>query len=107
MMAVRLAGPPLLVQALVIGVPASALLWTLTTDLHPSGWRLRGLRGLSWPAESSYSLYAIHMPLVVLLAAWLTPQRDDRWARRVLPGGRRTQVPSAGTRATVEPLVVD
>jgi peptidoglycan/LPS O-acetylase OafA/YrhL len=79
MMVARLAGPPLLVQALVIGVPTSVLLWTLTTDLHPTGWRLRGLRGLSRLAESSYSLYAIHMPLVVLLAAWLTPQRGDRW----------------------------
>jgi peptidoglycan/LPS O-acetylase OafA/YrhL len=145
MMAVRLAGPPLLVQAVVIGVPTAFLLWTLTTDLHPSGWRLRGLRGLSWLADSSYSLYAIHMPLVVLLAAWLTPQRGDRWtllgpafgalwlvaagfvvvavvfarftegrtdrvrrwARRVLPGGRRTPVPSPVTRATEEPLVVD
>jgi peptidoglycan/LPS O-acetylase OafA/YrhL len=79
MMAVRLAAPSLLVQALVIGLPTSFLLWTLATDLHPTGWRLRGLRGLSWLAESSYSLYAIHMPLVVLLAAWLTPERGDRW----------------------------
>lgn len=66
--------------AWVVGAPAALLLWTLAADLNWTGAGGRVLDFLEYLSRSSYSLYAIHMPLVVLLAAWLTPARDDRWA---------------------------
>ncbi|WHE35758.1 acyltransferase [Microbacterium sp. BDGP8] len=40
----------------------------------------RALAPISWSAEWSYSLYAIHMPVLTLIAALLVPRASDRWA---------------------------
>ncbi|MDO9454973.1 acyltransferase [Nocardioides sp.] len=65
--------------AVVVGLPAAVLLWTLTDDLAWTGVKGRLLGVFEAGSRSSYSLYAIHMPIVVLLAAWLTPTREERW----------------------------
>jgi peptidoglycan/LPS O-acetylase OafA/YrhL len=39
---------------------------------------------LSETAHSSYSLYAIHMPIVAILAAMIVPVESDRWAMSAL-----------------------
>jgi peptidoglycan/LPS O-acetylase OafA/YrhL len=48
------------------------------TDVGWSGLPGRVLDAASWTAHSSYSLYAIHMPIVVLLAAMLVPTFEGR-----------------------------
>jgi peptidoglycan/LPS O-acetylase OafA/YrhL len=50
------------------------------TDVGWSGLPGRVLDAASWTAHSSYSLYAIHMPIVVLLAAMLVPTFESRWS---------------------------
>jgi peptidoglycan/LPS O-acetylase OafA/YrhL len=91
----RLGSVPLIVGAAVLAhevdIPfrGGALLLALVTAVGMSvfvvdiGWR--GLRGrvldvASWTAHSSYSLYATHMPLVVLVAALFVPSESERWA---------------------------
>lgn len=63
----------------IFGAIAAFQLWTISPDVAWTGLRSRVLGWLSWLAESSYSLYATHMPLVVLIGAALVPDKDDRW----------------------------
>ena len=73
-------GPlPALAGKWLVAFFAAALTATLVVDV---GWKGAGGRVLSAAAGSahySYSLYAIHMPIVVLLAAILVPDVSDRW----------------------------
>jgi peptidoglycan/LPS O-acetylase OafA/YrhL len=65
-----------------VGVFTAALVVLLLGDLHPRRRVGRAaLLGLSRYAHSSYSLYAIHMPLLALVVAVINPVSDraDLW----------------------------
>ncbi|WP_306210406.1 acyltransferase family protein [Actinoplanes sp. RD1] len=65
------------INVLVLAGATTALVMTLATDIRRDS---RILDGLSRYAESSYSLYAIHLPIAALIAAILTPDVNARWA---------------------------
>jgi peptidoglycan/LPS O-acetylase OafA/YrhL len=66
-------------NVLLLAGVTTVLLALLVEDLHWSGLPGRVLDALSRYAESSYSLYAIHLPIAALLAALLVPQAAHRW----------------------------
>jgi peptidoglycan/LPS O-acetylase OafA/YrhL len=63
----------------ILGIGSALLVGVLTVD---GGWGFadRLVGRFSTYAHSSYSLYAIHFPLVALIAAILVPQINARWA---------------------------
>lgn len=63
---------------LLAGV-TTVLLALLVEDLRWNGPPGRVLDAMSRYAESSYSLYAVHLPIAALLAALLVPQAAHRW----------------------------
>ena len=67
-------------NVLLLAGATTVLLALLVEDLHWSGLPGRALDALSRYAESSYSLYAIHLPIAALIAALLAPQAAHRWA---------------------------
>jgi peptidoglycan/LPS O-acetylase OafA/YrhL len=68
---------------LLVAILAAVLLATLVTDVQWGGLRGRVLRWISGYAHSSYSLYAIHLPLAALLSAVILPHISDRWSPSV------------------------
>ncbi len=64
---------------LLAGVTA-VLVALLVTDLRWTGLPQRALEAVSRYAESSYSLYAVHLPVAAMIAALLTPDVAARWA---------------------------
>lgn len=78
MLALRFVAVPPFVAGLLVGVPTAVLLWLLVGDWRPAGPAGDLLRGCSRLAHSSFSLYAIHMPVVVFIGAWAIPDRGDR-----------------------------
>jgi peptidoglycan/LPS O-acetylase OafA/YrhL len=60
-------------DAWLLAVVTAGMVAVFVTDVEWSGWLGRFLGALSSTAHSSYSLYAIHMPIVVFLAAWTVP----------------------------------
>lgn len=65
-----------LVSDYLIGLAMAGLVLLLIPDVARPGV---GLRAVGWYAHSSYSLYAIHLPIVALITAALIPFADDRW----------------------------
>jgi len=57
----------------------SSLLWSLAFIgtfsicfyVQESGYKLRILNSLKWLGDMSYTLYVIHMPIIVILSGWL------------------------------------
>lgn len=68
-----------LAEGLLIAVPTTALLGLLTVDLDWRGWAGRALARSARLAHSSYSLFAIHVPVLVFVAAALVPDSNQRW----------------------------
>jgi peptidoglycan/LPS O-acetylase OafA/YrhL len=70
---------PAAAGSIAIAIPMSVLLALLTVDLE---WRrpyAGMLNGGSWLARSSYSLYATHAPIAVLLCGFAVPEISQRW----------------------------
>ncbi|MFI5495097.1 acyltransferase family protein [Actinoplanes sp. NPDC051859] len=67
-------------NVLVLAGATTVLLVLLVEDLHWTGLPGRVLDALSGYAESSYSLYAVHLPIAAMMAALLVPQAAHRWA---------------------------
>lgn len=66
------------VSVYVLSVAAAMLLTLLISDVqNPVGRRF--LAPLSWAAEWSYSLYALHLPVLAFAAAMIVPSAADRW----------------------------
>jgi len=65
--------------AAVVAVPAAGLLALLIGGQRPNKVQMAVLRPLSSAAEWSYSLYAVHMPILAILASLLVPAADQRW----------------------------
>ncbi len=63
---------------LLLGGGAAGLVAVLAAD-RPWGLLERPISRFSLYAHSSYSLYAIHFPIVALLAAAIVPRIDNRW----------------------------
>jgi peptidoglycan/LPS O-acetylase OafA/YrhL len=59
--------------AWILAIVTAGLIATFVTDVSWQGTLGRALGITSRTAHSSYSLYAIHMPIVVILAAWAVP----------------------------------
>lgn len=68
------------VNVLLLAAATTVLLVLLVEDVRWAGLPGRALGGLSDYAESSYSLYAIHLPVAALIAALLTPDAAARWS---------------------------
>ncbi|WP_445444037.1 acyltransferase family protein [Clavibacter sp. km3a] len=66
--------------ALLLAAVTAVAMSVFVVDVAWTGRAGRILDAASWTAHSSYSLYATHMPLVVLAAAVLVPSVDERWA---------------------------
>jgi peptidoglycan/LPS O-acetylase OafA/YrhL len=66
--------------ALLLAAVTAVSMSVFVVDVAWTGKRGRILDAASWTAHSSYSLYATHMPLVVLAAALLVPAAGDRWS---------------------------
>jgi peptidoglycan/LPS O-acetylase OafA/YrhL len=64
-------------NVLVLAAATTLVLVLLVQDVT---WNSRVLGGLSNYAESSYSLYAVHLPVAAMIAALLAPQAAHRWA---------------------------
>jgi len=79
MLAARHAGVAPWGEAIVIGLPTAALLGLLSVELDWRGWAGRALEQAARLAHSSYSLYAIHVPVLVFAAAVLVPDVNRRW----------------------------
>lgn len=67
-------------NVLLLAGATTVLLVLLVEDVRWRGLPGRLLDALSRYAESSYSLYAIHLPIAALIAALLAPQAAHRWA---------------------------
>ncbi|BFU44729.1 acyltransferase family protein [Krasilnikovia sp. MM14-A1004] len=67
-------------NVLLLAGATTVLLVLLVQDLRWGGLPGRALDALSAYAESSYSLYAVHLPIAAMIAALLTPQAAHRWA---------------------------
>ncbi|WP_166787876.1 acyltransferase family protein [Cryobacterium adonitolivorans] len=73
-------GPlPALIGKWLVALFAAALTATLVVDVAWSGPSGRILSSAAGTAHYSFSLYAIHMPIVALLSAVLVPDVADRW----------------------------
>ncbi|MFI1991640.1 acyltransferase family protein [Actinoplanes sp. NPDC020271] len=68
------------VNVLLLAAATTVLLVLLVEDVGWTGVPGRVLGGLSDYADSSYSLYAIHLPVAAMTAALLTPHVAARWA---------------------------
>jgi peptidoglycan/LPS O-acetylase OafA/YrhL len=68
------------VNVLILAAATTLVLVTLVRDVRPGGLASRLLAGPSAYAESSYSLYAVHLPVAAMIAALLTPDVNQRWA---------------------------
>jgi len=66
-------------NVLLLAAATTVLLILLVEDVRWTGLPGRVLDGLSRYAESSYSLYAVHLPIAALIAALLAPQAAHRW----------------------------
>jgi peptidoglycan/LPS O-acetylase OafA/YrhL len=64
---------------IIVAIPTAAFIATLSTGLIGSGFIARSLTKFSTLAHSSYSLYAIHTPIVVLVVSALGVGVDRRW----------------------------
>ncbi|GAA2487722.1 acyltransferase family protein [Winogradskya humida] len=67
-------------NVLLLAGTTTLLLIVLVRDVAWSGLPGRVLTAVSAYAESSYSLYAIHLPIAAMTAALLTPAVTNRWA---------------------------
>ncbi|MEU7907599.1 acyltransferase [Actinoplanes sp. NPDC049118] len=67
-------------NVLLLAGATTVLLALLVQDLRWTGLPGRGLDALSRYADSSYSLYAVHLPIAALIAALLAPQVSHRWS---------------------------
>ncbi|MFI5935904.1 acyltransferase family protein [Actinoplanes sp. NPDC051494] len=67
-------------NVLVLAGATTIMLILLVQDVQWSGWPDRVLTAISGYADSSYSLYAIHLPIAAMTAALLTPDVTRRWA---------------------------
>ncbi|HEY1216767.1 MAG TPA: acyltransferase [Bryobacteraceae bacterium] len=65
--------------AWIVAVAAGCLVSLFAVDLDWVGSRGRALTAVSSTANFSYSIYAIHMPVVALVAAILVPDFRQRW----------------------------
>jgi peptidoglycan/LPS O-acetylase OafA/YrhL len=63
----------------LVAAVAALFVLLLIRDVEWSGIAGRSLRSVSQTAHSSYSLYAIHMPVIALLCAVMVPSFADRW----------------------------
>lgn len=70
---------PTIVGDYIVAVPAALLTATLVTGFRPGGTGEKLLTPYSRLASSSFSLYAIHLPILVLTASMIGVQVDDRW----------------------------
>ncbi|TSE14731.1 acyltransferase [Arthrobacter sp. KBS0703] len=70
---------PEMVGDLIVAVPAAAFIATLLTGLLGRGLFARLLTRFSSLAHSSYSLYAIHLPIAFLVVSVFGVQVDSRW----------------------------
>ncbi|GAB1640547.1 acyltransferase family protein [Krasilnikovia sp. MM14-A1259] len=66
-------------NVLLLAAATTVLLALLVQDLRWGGLPGRVLDALSAYAESSYSLYAVHLPIAALIAALLAPHAAQRW----------------------------
>lgn len=66
-------------NVLLLALATAVLVALLVVDLPWSGVPGRALSGLSRYADSSYTLYAIHLPIVALVAAVVVPDAAMRW----------------------------
>jgi peptidoglycan/LPS O-acetylase OafA/YrhL len=62
-----------------VGLTTACLLAVVLDDVHWRGIHGRLLRGLSGYARASYSLYAIHLPILAFVAAALIARPERRW----------------------------
>lgn len=62
-----------------VGIAATALVLLLVSDVRPGS----SIEPLAAYAHSSYSLYAIHFPILALVVAIIHPRIDQRWTPTV------------------------
>jgi len=67
-------------EDLLIAVPTLFLLATFLIDARDGRLTSLALRPLSNAAEWSYSLYAIHVPILTIFAALVVPLATERWS---------------------------
>ncbi|MDQ0734056.1 acyltransferase family protein [Arthrobacter agilis] len=70
---------PLRLGAWLTAIAAALLVLVFVRDVEFRGAAGRALSTVSYTAKFSYSFYAIHMPLVVFLAALIVPLHEGRW----------------------------
>jgi len=70
---------PFRLGALILAAVTALGIAVFVSDVAWTGRHGRALAAASWTAHSSYSLYAIHMPIVVLVAAAVVPTFESRW----------------------------
>lgn len=68
------------VNVLLLAGVTAVLVAVLAGDVRWTGLPQRALEAVSRYAESSYSLYAVHLPVAAMIAALLTPDVAARWA---------------------------
>jgi peptidoglycan/LPS O-acetylase OafA/YrhL len=73
--------------AWVVAGAASVLVAVFLVDLQWTGRADRLLNAASNTAHYSYSFYAIHQPIIVLLCALIIPSADDRWVMTPITAG--------------------
>lgn len=66
-------------NVLLLAGATTVLLALLVEDVRWTGLPGRALDALSRYADSSYSLYAVHLPIAALIAAVLVPRATLRW----------------------------
>lgn len=66
------------VVAAFVTIPTAALIASTTVDNSPLPKRMSVWGGLSGAAAWSYTLYAIHMPVLAFLVSFAVPRADDR-----------------------------
>lgn len=70
---------PLQTGAWIIAILAGCMILSFADSIDAKRVYGRFLSSLSQTAHFSYSLYAIHMPIVAILAAAIVPRVDARW----------------------------
>lgn len=78
---------PVFLGDYIVAVPAAVLMATLTTGFIKESTNRTILGRFAKLANSSYSIYATHVPFVVLMACLLGVQVDSRWPSDVLHWG--------------------
>jgi peptidoglycan/LPS O-acetylase OafA/YrhL len=66
-------------NVLLLALATTILVALLVVDVQWTGASGKALGGLSRYADSSYTLYAIHLPIVALVAAIVVPDAAQRW----------------------------